>query len=182
MGSTVRGKLDLGAVTIDDIANRDPRVRTAPVLTSPRSIRACLEHGVEPAMLVPKRVSDFADPGLDPELQRHKWEHHEQIRLERVDVLNAARRAMPPRRPRRRLPASRASPAPPSSPAPALALRLPGHSPLVDPPPRAVFAPRECARPVLNASVPGVRQSVSAVKEERRRLDAARRRTSGRSR
>ena len=135
------GKLDLGAVTIDDIANRDPRVRTAPVLTSPRSIRACLEHGVEPAMLVPKRVSDFADPGLDPELQRHKWEHHEQIRLERVDVLNAARRACPPRRPRRRL-ASRASPAPPSSaerPPPP-----PRSPPLVDPPSRAPCSPEKC--------------------------------------
>ena len=179
------GKLDLGAVTIDDIANRDPRVRTAPVLTSPRSIRACLEHGVEPAMLVPKRVSDFADPGLDPELQRHKWEHHEQIRLERVDVLNAARRAMPP------APAEEATRVPGVAGATILGGATPSASPVTTarrpstsaspvttarrPSTARGVRPRSAAK-VLNASVPGVRQSVSAVKEERRRLDAARRR------
>ena len=166
------GKLDLGAVTIDDLANRDPRVRTAPVLTSPRSIRACLEHGVEPAMLVPKRVSDFAKPGLDPELQRYKWEHYEQVRLERVDVLNAARRAMPP------APTEEATRVPGVAGATILGGATPSASPssTLRRPSTARGARPGSAAKVLNASVPGVRQSVSAVKEEQRRLDAARRR------
>ena len=123
-------------------------------------------------MLVPKRVSDFADPGLDPELQRHKWEHHEQIRLERVDVLNAARRAMPP------APAEEATRVPGVAGATILGGATPSASPVTTarrPSTARGVRPKSAAK-VLNASVPGVRQSVSAVKEERRRLDAARRR------
>ena len=122
-------------------------------------------------MLVPKRVSDFADPGLDPELQRHKWEHHEQIRLERVDVLNAARRAMPP------APAEEATRVPGVAGATILGGATPSASPVTTarrPSTARGVRPKSAAK-VLNASVPGVRQSVSAVKEERRRLDAARR-------
>ena len=42
-------------------------------------------------MLVPKAQSDFATAGLSQEHQRLKWEHYENIRLERVEVLNEAR-------------------------------------------------------------------------------------------
>ena len=55
------GELNLGRVSIDDVANRDPRDTTPPALTSPRSVRACLEHGVD-LMLAPKRVSDSPSP------------------------------------------------------------------------------------------------------------------------
>lgn len=50
------------AITIDDIASRPSHSKKPAVLTSPRSIKVCLEHGIDPAMLVPKAVSDFAQP------------------------------------------------------------------------------------------------------------------------
>ena len=83
-------------VTLDDIAARAAGSKKPAVLTSPRSIKVCLEHGIDPAMLVPKAVSDFATPGLSLEHQRVKWEHYEDIRLERLEVLNEARHAMDP--------------------------------------------------------------------------------------
>jgi len=82
-------------VTIDDLAERLPSSKKAPVLTSPRSIKVCLEHGIDPAMLVPKSLADFADPRLSHEHQRLKWEHHESVRQERLEVLNEARDALP---------------------------------------------------------------------------------------
>ena len=88
-GGTITNK-----VTIDDLATRKPSSKKPAVLTSPRSIKVCLEHGIDPAMLVPKAQSDFATPGLSQEHQRLKWEHYETIRLERVEVLNEARDEM----------------------------------------------------------------------------------------
>lgn len=78
-------------ITIDHIASRQPSSKKAAVLTSPRSIKVCLEHGIDPAMLVPRALSEFATPGLSHEHQRLKWEHYESVRQERVEVLNEAR-------------------------------------------------------------------------------------------
>ena len=85
-----QGELGAKKITIDDLATRKLSKKPA-VLTSPRSIKVCLEHGIDPAMLVPKPLSDFAAPGLSHEHQRLKWEHYESIRQERVEVLNEAR-------------------------------------------------------------------------------------------
>ena len=186
------GKLNLGRVSIDDVANRDPRDTTPPALTSPRSVRACLEHGVDPAMLAPKRVSDFAEPGLSAEHQRFKWERHERVRRERVDALNAARLAMPAVEDAAsvpgvvgatRLAGSVSSPAPasPSRTHPRSSL---GGGPLLRSPaaansnasrPATARGRIESHHPAL-APISG-RESVSAVREEERRLEAARRRT-----
>jgi len=81
-------------INIDTIAGRPATSRKPAVLTSPRSIKVCLEHGIDPAMLVPKSITEFAAPGLSQEHQRVKWQHHDAIRRERVDVLNEARDAM----------------------------------------------------------------------------------------
>ena len=82
-------------ISIDDLASRDPDDEAPVVLTSPRSIKACLDHGVEPEMLVPKTLADFAKPGLSREHQRLKYEHYESIRRERIEVLSRARDKLP---------------------------------------------------------------------------------------
>ena len=82
-------------ISIDDLASRHPDDDQPVVLTSPRSIKVCLDHGVEPEMLVPKALADFAKPGLSREHQRLKWEHYESIRRERIEVLSRARDRLP---------------------------------------------------------------------------------------
>ena len=82
-------------ISIDDLASRDPDDEAPVVLTSPRSIKVCLDHGVEPEMLVPKTLADFAKPGLSREHQRLKYEHYESIRRERIEVLSRARDKLP---------------------------------------------------------------------------------------
>jgi len=89
-------KITLGKVTVTDLASRDPSVTTEPVLTSPRSLRVCLERGVEPAMLVPKRLADFASsPNVSAATRRARWSRHEQTRCARVVALNKARDVLP---------------------------------------------------------------------------------------
>ena len=90
-------KLDLSGapITIDDLASRSASAKGPAVVTSPRSVRACLEAGVDPASLAPRPVSAFADPSLNAEQQRFKWEHYELARRERVASLNAARALLP---------------------------------------------------------------------------------------
>ena len=82
-------------ISIDDLASRDPDDEAPVVLTSPRSIKVCLDHGVEPEMLVPKTLADFAKPGLSREHQRLKYEHYESIRRERIEVLSRAETSSP---------------------------------------------------------------------------------------
>ena len=88
-------RLSLGKVTVNDLANRAPGDPAAPILTSPRSLRVCLERGVEPDMLVPRLPESFAKPELSAEHVKVKWERHERTRLQRVVALNKARDALP---------------------------------------------------------------------------------------
>ena len=181
-------KITLGKITVNDLANRDPGVTTEPALTSPRSSRVCLERGVEPAMLVPKRFEDFAAPNLTAEHQRVKWDRHEQTRLQRVVVLNEARDRLPE--------------------VPVTEARLPGvagagllggafgREAFVSPGARMSepgfgspgFAspatmspyspPKRRTAPLRPTSAPaGGRSSITAVNDEERRVEAARRRT-----
>ena len=87
-------RLSLGKVTVNDLANRAPGDPAAPILTSPRSLRVCLERGVEPDMLVPRLPESFAKPELSAEHVKVKWERHERTRLQRVVALNC-RDALP---------------------------------------------------------------------------------------
>ena len=90
-------RLSLGKVTVNDLANRAPGDPAAPILTSPRSLRVCLERGVEPDALVPRLPESFAKPELSAEHVKVKWERHERTRLQRVVALNKARDALPER-------------------------------------------------------------------------------------
>ena len=194
-------RLSLGKVTVNDLANRAPGDPSAPILTSPRSLRVCLERGVEPGMLVPRLPESFARPELSAEHVKVKWERHERTRLQRVVALNKARDALPeaPDEEAPHVPGvagaelmtsgspvpSGASPAPsfaPVSPArtsPSLFgdVVTPKHStssPYATPkrrraPLRPTSAPAHAVR--------GDSAAISALREDERRMEAARRRT-----
>ena len=194
-------RLSLGKVTVNDLANRAPGDPAAPILTSPRSLRVCLERGVEPDMLVPRLPESFAKPELSAEHVKVKWERHERTRLQRVVALNKARDALPeaPDEEAPRVPGvagaglmtsgspvpSGASPAPsfaPVSPArtgPSLFGHVvtPRHSTL-----SPYAAPKRRPAPLRPTSAPahaerGNGAVISALREDERRLEAARRRT-----
>ena len=194
-------RLSLGKVTVNDLANRAPGDPSAPILTSPRSLRVCLERGVEPGMLVPRLPESFASPELSAEHVKVRWEWHERTRLQRVVALNEARDALPvaPDEETLRVPGvagavlmtsgspvpSGASPAPSfapvspvrTSPSPLGGAGTPKHStssPYATPkrrraPLRPTSAPARAAR--------GDGAAVTALQEDARRLEAARRRT-----
>ena len=88
-------RLSLGKVTVNDLANRAPGTPPRAIITSPRSLRVCLERGVGPTMLVPRLWKSFAKPELSAEHVKVKWERHERTRLQRVVALNKARDALP---------------------------------------------------------------------------------------
>ena len=185
-------RLSLGKVTVNDLANRAPGDTSAPILTSPRSLRVCLERGVEPGMLVPRLPESFAKPELSAEHVQVKWERHERTRLQRVVALNKARDALPeaPDEDAPRVPgvagaglmtsgplSSGASPGPSLVPVSPARTATPQHSmssPYATPKRRA--APlRPTSAPVRAACGDGA--VISAVREDARRLEAARRRT-----
>ena len=193
-------RLSLGKVTVNDLANRAPGDPAAPILTSPRSLRVCLERGVEPDWLVPRLPESFAKPELSAEHVKVKWERHERTRLQRVVALNKARDALPeapdeeaPRVPGvagagRRRAGSRCPPVRPrrrrSHPSPrayeSFSVRTRRHAPALDV--VAVRHAEAAARALRPTSAPahaarGDSAVISAFQEEERRLEAARRRT-----
>ena len=194
-------RLSLGKVTVNDLANRAPGDPSAPILTSPRSLRVCLERGVEPGMLVPRLPESFARPELSAEHVKVKWERHERTRLQRVVALNKARDALPeaPDEEAPHVPGvagaelmtsgspvpSGASPAPsfaPVSPArtsPSLFgdVVTPKHSTS-----SPYATPKRRRAPLRPTSAPahavrGDSAAISALREEERRVEAARRNT-----
>ena len=185
-------RLSLGKVTVNDLANRAPGDTSAPILTSPRSLRVCLERGVEPGMLVPRLPESFAKPELSAEHVQVKWERHERTRLQRVVALNKARDALPeaPDEDAPRVPgvagaglmtsgplSSGASPGPSLVPVSPARTATPQHSmssPYATPKRRAALL-RPTSAPVRAARGDGA--VISAVREDARRLEAARRRT-----
>ena len=56
----------------------------APLLTSPRSLEACLRQGLEPEELVFRYVDSFAETGVSPDLQEIRWKHYEKKRLDKL--------------------------------------------------------------------------------------------------
>ena len=185
-------RLSLGKVTVNDLANRAPGDTSAPILTSPRSLRVCLERGVEPGMLVPRLPESFAKPELSAEHVKVKWERHERTRLQRVVALNKARDALPeaPDEDAPRVPgvagaglmtsgplSPGASPGPSLVPVSPARTATPQHSTLSPyaTPKRRAAPLRPTSAPVRAARLDGA--VISAVREDARRLEAARRRT-----
>ena len=185
-------RLSLGKVTVNDLANRAPGDTSAPILTSPRSLRVCLERGVEPGMLVPRLPESFAKPELSAEHVKVKWERHERTRLQRVVALNKARDALPeaPDEDAPRVPgvagaglmtsgplSPGASPVPSLVPVSPARTATPQHSTLSPyaTPKRRAAPLRPTSAPVRAARLDGA--VISAVREDARRLEAARRRT-----
>lgn len=69
--------------------NFDDRKADGPILTSPRSLEACLRHGVEPEDLLFRDESEFEVPGQPEEIQRLRWERAEVRRQEKLrDVMD----------------------------------------------------------------------------------------------
>ncbi|KAH7289248.1 hypothetical protein KP509_31G066200 [Ceratopteris richardii] len=77
-------------ITIDTLAKHGENEKVLK-LNSPRSIQACLELGVDPGNLVYRPVSAFQGKGLLHEFQVMKYEHHEKLRKEKIQKLQAER-------------------------------------------------------------------------------------------
>ena len=186
-------RLSLGKVTVNDLANRAPGDPSAPILTSPRSLRVCLERGVEPGMLVPRLPESFARPELSAEHVKVKWERHERTRLQRVVALNKARDALPeaPDEEAPHVPGvagaelmTSGSPVPSgASPAPSFAPVSPGRTVAPKHSTSSPYAtPKRRRAPLRPTSAPahavrGDSAAISALREEERRVEAARRNT-----
>ncbi|GAQ92056.1 hypothetical protein KFL_009130030 [Klebsormidium nitens] len=81
--------------SLDDIANVDPASGGSPKavrLTSPRSLLACLQTGIDPKEIIYRPFEEFAEKGLTPELQKLKYEHCEAKRQEKLQRLQLERR------------------------------------------------------------------------------------------
>jgi hypothetical protein len=55
-----------------------------PLLTSPRSLEACLRQGIEPEELVFRYYDSFFEQGVHEDLQEIRWKHYEKKRLEKL--------------------------------------------------------------------------------------------------
>ena len=55
-----------------------------PLLTSPRSLEACLRQGIEPEELVFRYFDSFFEQGVAEDLQEIRWKHYEKKRLEKL--------------------------------------------------------------------------------------------------
>ena len=62
-----------------DEHNIDP-----PLLTSPRSLEACLRQGLEAEELVFRYFDSFCDQDVAEDLQEIRWKHYEKKRLEKL--------------------------------------------------------------------------------------------------
>ena len=62
-----------------DEYNIDP-----PLLTSPRSLEACMRQGIEPEELVFRYFDSFFEQGVPTDLQEIRWKHYEKKRLEKL--------------------------------------------------------------------------------------------------
>lgn len=63
------------------------------VLTSPRSLEVCAACGIHPTELLPRHVSQFQGPGIQPSIAQMRFEHYEQRRVEKRDLLREERNA-----------------------------------------------------------------------------------------
>jgi len=63
-----------GGISLDTF---DERGGAVPPLSSPRSLEACLRHGVDPDDLVFKQYEDFRESGQGTDVQRERFERHE---------------------------------------------------------------------------------------------------------
>lgn len=95
LGKRLKLKLDsgdTGGVSLSDYLATDANV--AP-LESPRSLHVCLKEGIDPESLKFKEESTFKSPGVPDELVKMSFEHHEQLRLDRLRSLVGQRDRTP---------------------------------------------------------------------------------------
>lgn len=90
-------------LTIQDVAERanagadaDPNsaAATALIPTSPKSIEACFRLGIDPLELAFRPASAFNKAGESDELKQLRFEHHEQLRQERIKSLIEERKKL----------------------------------------------------------------------------------------
>eukprot|EP00879_Flechtneria_rotunda_P017625 GHRR01018475.1.p1 GENE.GHRR01018475.1~~GHRR01018475.1.p1 ORF type:complete len:368 (+),score=150.24 GHRR01018475.1:315-1418(+) len=89
-------------VTIQDIAeranagNEDAGSASSATLvpTSPKSIEACFRLGIDPLELAYRPASAFKKPGESDELVNLRYQHHEQLRQERLKALVEERKKL----------------------------------------------------------------------------------------
>ncbi len=85
------------------LENFDPH-QTKARINSPRSLDACKRQGIDPNELLYVSMEEYKQRvkkrGLDPELLKIRWEHHEEKRKEKMKVLLEVR--ILPTQPRRR--------------------------------------------------------------------------------
>ncbi|WIA18967.1 hypothetical protein OEZ85_003636 [Tetradesmus obliquus] len=89
-------------ITIQDIAERanagtdaDANASSSVLLpTSPKSIEACFRLGIDPLELAFKPQTAFKKPGESDELVNMRFQHHEQLRQERLKALLEERKKL----------------------------------------------------------------------------------------
>ncbi|KAF0972676.1 hypothetical protein FDP41_008925 [Naegleria fowleri] len=61
------------------------------LLTSPRSIEACLRTGISPTELIKKDESEFYSKGVPPDIVKMRWSHYETRRKEKLHMVREER-------------------------------------------------------------------------------------------
>lgn len=87
MGTHPRYQKGTPKITIDDMVERCTNDQlTARLLpTSPRSVQACLNLGVDPVELIKQPREFFMEPGLPEDLETFKIEKYEEMRLQKLN-------------------------------------------------------------------------------------------------
>ena len=67
-------------------------------LSSPRSLEACYEEGIDPGMLLYIDKKHFMQPGLHKDVSEMRFEFHERRRLALIDSVKEKRREIEQRR------------------------------------------------------------------------------------
>lgn len=65
-----------------------------PLLTSPRSLEACLRQGLEPEELIFRYFDSFAEQNVAADLQEIRWKHYERKRLEKLAQVREERQRL----------------------------------------------------------------------------------------
>jgi hypothetical protein len=87
MGDSLRPHTDIqrgGKRVHRSLENFDEYNIEPPLLTSPRSLEACLRQGLQPEELVFRYFDSFQEQGAASDLQEIRWKHYEKKRLEKL--------------------------------------------------------------------------------------------------
>ncbi|KAJ1493697.1 hypothetical protein T484DRAFT_2696272 [Baffinella frigidus] len=67
---------------------------SAPLLTSPRSVEACLRQGIDAEELVFRYEDSFFEKAVTPDVQEIRWKHYETKRLEKLSMVREERQTL----------------------------------------------------------------------------------------